>query len=237
MLWWLRRITRGHNNGVVAVGHTFSYAGAMALIEAGADGLTHVFLDKADHEQLDALTSRMRERGAHCNPTLGLCASQTGEGEDLRQKFVRDPFAQRLLADHFKTPPKAIGFASAQKPRSSIENAYKATRSLYKAGVPIVVGSDAAGKGIGTSYRLGVHMELFLLVSEIGMSPAEALRCATSIPAKRFGLLDRGVIQKGRKADLILIGCDISIVMVDKRPQCLPIKAVWRDRVSSSVST
>ncbi|KAH8894490.1 hypothetical protein GQ53DRAFT_779982 [Thozetella sp. PMI_491] len=227
-------VSAAHAHGVVAVGHAFSSAGALALLQAGADGLTHVFLDRPPPEQLDEIVNTMLSRGAHCNPTLGLCASQTAECADLASAFVADPFAQRMLADRFREPGKPLGFASAQKPRSSIANAYETTRSLYQAGVPLVVGSDAAGKGLGTTYGLGVHVELFLLVHEIGLSPQEALRCATSIPAGRFGFGDRGLIEAGRKADLVLIEGDVAVSLADERPHCLPVKAVWRDGIPAS---
>lgn len=229
-------VAAAHDHGIVAVGHAFSYAGAMALLKSGADGLTHMFLDKVQPQQLDELVSIMKVNNAHCNPTLGLCASQTDEGEDLHLQFVKDPFAQRVLADRYKTPGKPLGLASSQKPRSSVQNAYETTRALYQAGIPLVVGTDAAGKGLGTTYGLGVHMELSLLVHEIGMSPMEALRCATSIPADRFGFHDRGKIERGRKADLVLVEGDIVETMASPRPQCLPVKAVWREGIPSAAT-
>ena len=38
-----------------------------------------------------------------------------------------------------------------------------------------------------------------------GMSPIEVLRAATSKPASVFGLNDRGSIQVGKRADLVLL--------------------------------
>jgi imidazolonepropionase-like amidohydrolase len=37
------------------------------------------------------------------------------------------------------------------------------------------------------------------------MSSVEALRTATGTSAKRFGFKDRGVIEMGRRADLVLV--------------------------------
>ena len=42
-------------------------------------------------------------------------------------------------------------------------------------------------------------------MNECGFMPAEALRSATSLPAKRFKFSDRGQIKEGLRADLLLV--------------------------------
>ncbi|GJC82704.1 hypothetical protein ColLi_05542 [Colletotrichum liriopes] len=124
-------VAAAHKYGVIATGHALSYAGSMDLLRSGADGLTHIFLDQPPSEDYVQL---MLDNKAHCNPTLGLAASQTDEGLDFQNSFLQDPFAQRLLIQ--KTPGQPLGLAASQKPRASIHNAYANTRTLYKAGVP-----------------------------------------------------------------------------------------------------
>lgn len=46
------------------------------------------------------------------------------------------------------------------------------------------------------------------MVNECGFSPLEALRTATSLPAKRYQFTDRGLIQDGMRADLVLMEGD-----------------------------
>ncbi len=43
------------------------------------------------------------------------------------------------------------------------------------------------------------------LLVEMGLTPVEALRAATSVPATAFGLQDRGRIASGLRADLLLV--------------------------------
>jgi imidazolonepropionase-like amidohydrolase len=82
--------------------------------------------------------------------------------------------------------------------------------ALHQAGVPILAGTDA-NDSPGTPSRVphgdSLHHELELLV-DAGLSPRDALRAATSRPARSFGLPDRGAIEPGLRADLVLIEGD-----------------------------
>jgi imidazolonepropionase-like amidohydrolase len=97
-------------------------------------------------------------------------------------------------------------------------------KALHNAGVDILAGSDVSEPipilG-GLAHGASLHHELQLLVAA-GLKPVEALRAATSIPARRFGLTDRDRIAPGKRADLILvdgdpltnINCTLSIIDV-----------------------
>lgn len=71
--------------------------------------------------------------------------------------------------------------------------------------MPILAGTDAPNPG--TIHGASLHHELQLLV-ESGLSPIDALRAATSLPAMCFGLNDRGIIASGKRADLVLVKGD-----------------------------
>lgn len=74
----------------------------------------------------------------------------------------------------------------------------------YEAGVRIVAGTDSM---IGAMPANALHDELRRMV-EAGMSETAALRAATADAADLLGLADRGVIEPGRRADLVLLGSD-----------------------------
>lgn len=219
-------VKAAHERGIIAVGHALSHAGAIELLEAGVDGLAHCFLDKAPN---DEWIKTMLEKNIHCSPTLSLCASQTGQGAELQRRFAEDPFSQRMQFD--PRPKEDAGLACCSRHNAGIKNVYENTRALYRAGVPLVVGSDAAGQAIGSAFGLGVHMEIYQLVHEIGMRPEEALRSATSLTAERFGFADRGVLENGRLADLVLLEGDVRVTLADENVLCLPVSMVWREGV------
>lgn len=190
-------VEAAHEHGLIAVGHAFSYAGAMDLLSCGVDGLTHIFLDIPTSDKWIALC---KKNNAHVNPTLSTCASQTREGDEMQRAFAADPLAQRMLFD--KKPREPLGMAAQD---TKVENAYESTRKLYEAGVPLIVGSDSSGQEKGTAYGLGVHMEMYSLVHICGLSVLDVLKGTTSLIADRFHFSDRGRVEKGKKADLVLV--------------------------------
>jgi imidazolonepropionase-like amidohydrolase len=54
---------------------------------------------------------------------------------------------------------------------------------------------------------VAVHRELELL-TRAGLTALEALASATSVPAVHFGLTDRGRVEPGLRADLLLVDGD-----------------------------
>ena len=88
---------------------------------------------------------------------------------------------------------------------------------LYKAGIPLVAGTDAIA-------GFSLHSELEFYVKHSGITPAQALQIAT-----RNGALytrtsnDRGSITPGKYADLILVDGDPTTNIADIRKVALVI--------------
>ncbi|MGO9084270.1 MAG: amidohydrolase family protein [Candidatus Sulfotelmatobacter sp.] len=81
------------------------------------------------------------------------------------------------------------------------------TSALHKAGVPLLLGTDALGAPLAIP-GASAHQELQLLV-ESGFTPYEALRTATVNPAKFLGKEDEfGTITVGKRADLLLVSAN-----------------------------
>lgn len=72
-----------------------------------------------------------------------------------------------------------------------------------------------------------MHHELYLFVNHCRFSPAEALRAATSLNAKRFGFKDRGQIKEGLRADLVLVFGN----PLEDIDATLDLKGVWKEGV------
>jgi imidazolonepropionase-like amidohydrolase len=96
----------------------------------------------------------------------------------------------------------AEGLAKIERAR---ERHHESFREALDAGVPIVMGTDSTG----TIAPFGHHARELELYVELGMSPADALRAATSTAARALGIdKEQGVIAAGKVADLIIVEGD-----------------------------
>jgi len=110
-------------------------------------------------------------------------------------------------------------------PMANFSAANASVTILHKVGITILTGTDAnlqPGVPAGVPFGSSIHLEMELLVAA-GISTVETLQAATSLPAKMFGMLDRGVIKPGMRADLLLINGDpIADIRATR-----DIKGVW----------
>jgi imidazolonepropionase-like amidohydrolase len=82
----------------------------------------------------------------------------------------------------------------------------KLVGALFRAGVPILAGTDTPNPFCFPGF--GVHDELALMV-ESGVSPLGALQAATRNPAVFMDVTDRyGSVAPGKIADLVLLDAD-----------------------------
>lgn len=212
-------IDAAHQHGKLAVVHISSQQQARDSIEAGADGLAHLFTDSPPAADFAPFIVKHH---AFVVPTLTVLEGVSGApgGESL----TTDPRLERYLAQ------ADIANLKQAFPRSrtklSEKYAEQAVRQLAAAHVPILAGTDAPNPG--TSHGASIHRELELLVRS-GMTPAEALAAATSVPASVFHLPDRGEIAAGKRADLLLVKGDPTKDITATRA----IVAVWKLGVRS----
>lgn len=192
-------IEAARKRGKLAVVHVSTQDRAQAAIESGASGLVHLFADRAPEPGFAALVAGKK---AFVVPTLTVVESTTGvaSGKALAEDARLAPY---LRSDEVVSLGRS--FPSRPNSPNRMEHALATVRQLKAAGVPILAGSDAPNPG--TSHGASLHREMELLVSA-GLSPAEALAAATSVPARAFGLADRGRIAPGLRADLVLVEGD-----------------------------
>ncbi|PHS39993.1 MAG: hypothetical protein COA91_05035 [Robiginitomaculum sp.] len=188
-------IKAGHEQGVLVLAHISTLAAAQDMLNADVDGLVHIFADKPVTEEFAAQAAK---DNVFIIPTLAVMASVAGEN------LGADILANQLATPYLTSAQKqglATGFGRAW-PGFDIDIALENTRKLHAAGVVILAGSDAPNPG--TTHGASLHQEMALLV-RAGLTPLEALHAATSATAAAFGIKDRGRIEVGMRADLIIV--------------------------------
>ncbi|AFM41501.1 amidohydrolase, imidazolonepropionase [Desulfosporosinus acidiphilus SJ4] len=204
-----------HSQGKMAVAHTMSLKATERAIKAGIDGLMHLFVDKPSKEIIDTIISS----GVFVCPTIVAGASTIGDSDT--ERFGNDIRVSSKLTDEWKI---ALNKHIASWPQGKTEDLLATVKALHDAGVDILAGSDPTQPNVGGMvHGASLHHELQMMV-KAGLTPIEALRTATSIPARRFGVYNRGRIVNGALADLLLVQGDPTTNISDT----LSIKAVWR---------
>jgi len=84
-----------------------------------------------------------------------------------------------------------------------VEKELEMVGEMNRAGVPLLAGTDTAA-GVRVYPGFGLHEELVLL-SQAGLTPMETLQTTTRNAGRFFGLSDTGTIEKGKRADMVLL--------------------------------
>jgi imidazolonepropionase-like amidohydrolase len=148
----------------------------------GAKVAIRAGIDSIEHGSfLDEEALRlMKERGTYFVPTL-----MAGEYAGGRKSA--------------RTYPPEI----AAKARAAVEARSSTFRNALRMGVKIAFGTDSAVSPHGR------NAEEFALLVEHGMSPAAALRTATSVAAALLGIDKRaGTLEPGKDADVVAVPGD-----------------------------
>lgn len=218
-------VAEAKRHGMLTVAHALTLDATRMCVEAGVDGLVHLFMDGPHTEEVVGLIAGA---GMFVVPCVVLDASMMGvSGSELAD----DPrVAARLDPAWDATLRSSFGHF----PQGRIEDVHASVAALHDAGVPLLVGTDASVAlpflG-GLAHGASVHHEMQHLV-RAGLSPVEALRAATSTSASHFGLTDRGRVAAGLRADLLLVEGDPTTSIT----HTLDIREVWRRGVRQTAA-
>jgi imidazolonepropionase-like amidohydrolase len=207
-------VEAAHRRAKLVLVHIDNPDGARAAVDADADGLAHLYLSGQPADL--SLIPAARKRGSFVIPTLAVLEALAGiQGA---AGLLADPAISPFLSE------KAIANLSAPaRPNSSLKLSYteELVGQLSRAGVPILAGTDEPMPG--TWHGVSLHRELELL-RQSGLTSVQALAAATSVPAERFRLTDRGRIAPGMRADLLLVDGDPTTDILATRK----ISRVWK---------
>jgi imidazolonepropionase-like amidohydrolase len=214
-----------HRLGMTITGHVPEGLNAYQVIEAGQDQINHIqYIADIMHAPLPENAPREERRKAVTNIDLNSAEAQKALAFLKEHHTVVDPtmaLFEFFTATTAKPPASfepgvnkiapelAQQLTDVEPPSERSETMEKMFEKylaivglLHKAGIPVVAGTDQTVPG----YSLHREMELYV---QAGFTPMEVIQAATSIPARVMGVeKDTGTVQKGKRADLILVNGD-----------------------------
>ncbi|MBW8849866.1 MAG: amidohydrolase family protein [Xanthomonadales bacterium] len=240
-------VAYAHSRDLRVSGHIPVYLRAQDALDAGYDEIQHInqvllnFLVKDDTDtrtlerfylparevagmDFDAkpvqdFIARLARDQIAIDPTLATF-------DFIRQRPGQLSEAYAAVADHL--PPdvrrglKTAEFdipddTTAARYRKSYDKMVDFVGRMYRAGVPILAGTDAT-PGFALQRELALYVQA-------GMTPSQALQVATLNAAKYSRTLnDRGTVAVGKRADLVLFDGDPTVDIGDLRRVALVIK-------------
>ncbi len=164
------------------------------LVELFDDALSS--RSPAREDSLFALLARNRTWQV---PTLSLLRDA--------QKLIEDEaFTEERLAytpPRQEPPPPTFWGQDTALARRSFVDQMRMTREMYRAGVPIMAGTDIPGADRIPAFSLVEELELLV---RAGLPPMAALQSATLEPARYLAATDSmGTVEVGKVADLVVL--------------------------------
>ena len=208
----IRAITaEAHRLGMTVTGHVPQVFNAIQGVEAGMDQINHLnyvttvlrpagggrgAVDLNSDVARNAIQF-FKEHHTVIDPTAGWGEmaghSKAGDVATFEPGIVKAPF---VLETKFRGMG---GNTTAEQMQTRTAQTLAVIGALHKAGVTIVPGSDTGLVGYGLLRELELYVQA-------GMTPLEAIQCATIVSARAMGLDgDSGTVEAGKRADLILV--------------------------------
>ena len=200
----------GATHGVPVATHLFYLDDARRLLDMGTGLVAHSVRDRTVD---DAFITDLLASQVCYVPTLTRELSTFVY--ESRPDFFDDPFFLRHASSaevHRLERPDVQAelreSTTAEGYRRALDQARSNLVRLHAAGVPIAFGTDSGPAARFPGYF--EHLELWMMV-DAGLTPAEALRSATSVAAACAGFEDVGTLAPGQWADFLVFTDDPSV--------------------------
>jgi imidazolonepropionase-like amidohydrolase len=216
-------ISEAHRLGLRVAFHIYYLEDAKAVLRAGADIIAHGVRDQPVDDEFIGL---LKARGAWYIPTINLDESFYIYAE--RPEWTKESFFQNALQPALGVQLNSAAYSQKVRanPRLLIWKKSVATnernlKTLYDANIKIGFGTDSGAIPLRIP-GFAEHRELQLMVAS-GLTPLQALECATGRAAALLELTDRGVLASGKLADFVLLTAN----PLDDIANTEKIAAVW----------
>lgn len=218
--WEARKLVRRQvKDGVDLIKTEMSGTGFNPLCPADRDTLSD--------EELNAIVDEARRKlkpvAVHAESRLGIIkAAQAGVTTIEHGVFLDDQGIELMLANSTALSPTLAMYTAfvdrglemgipeeiVSEHRRTHEHHVQSVQKAYERGVTIIAGGDS---GLSHFPQGGALDEARRYVELVGMSPMDALKTLTSVPAKVHGLQHvTGTLKAGKSADFVIFNSDPS---------------------------
>src|SRR5262249_15077572 len=192
-------IDAAHAAGMTVTGHIPNGMTMRDVVEMGMDHIAHLTVrDAPGTDALRETTAFLKSHGTVIDPTLSWNELLGRSAETPVESFQpgiahAPPPLQRLIAG------ANGGSVTPAQARERLARSLAIVKALHDAGVPIVAGTDKGVPGVSVAREIELYVQA-------GISPIDAIRAATAVPARVMRLeKDSGTIAPGLPADLIVV--------------------------------
>jgi imidazolonepropionase-like amidohydrolase len=192
-------IGAAHAAGMTVTGHIPNGLTMREVVDLGMDHVAH--LTVRDAPGTEALRDTIAFLTAHhtvIDPTISwnelLGRSPQTPIEAFQPGFAHVAAPLQRLIDG-----ASGGQVTPLQAHERLARSLAIIKALHDGGVPIVAGTDKGVPGVSVAREIELYVEA-------GLSPMDAIRAATAVPARAMGLArESGTIAHGLRADLIVV--------------------------------
>jgi imidazolonepropionase-like amidohydrolase len=192
-------IGAAHAAGMTVTGHIPTGMTMREVVEMGMDHVAHLTVrDTPGSDAMRDTIAFLKSHGTVIDPTISW-------SEMLGRSAQTPLVAIQPGLEHVTQPLRRMlesangGAVTPEQARDRLMRSLQIIKALHDAGVPIVAGTDKGVPGVSVAREIELYVQA-------GISPMEAIRAATAVPARVMGLAaDSGTIAPGLRADLIVV--------------------------------
>ncbi|TVQ49095.1 MAG: hypothetical protein EA362_05010 [Saprospirales bacterium] len=185
--------------------HVLRQTDLIDAVESGVNVIAHTAGDVVMENDI-AIFEKMRDDSIWYTPTLSIAwmFQYTKDPVILKDPFLMENSSRRTTRSLENWPIRQLIMSEwGDEPFTYVENMYSNFQLMHRAGVPIMLGTDAGNLAVVPGYS--AHLELEFM-THAGMSNIEALRSATIVPAKFLGKEEEvGTISEGKLANFLVL--------------------------------
>jgi imidazolonepropionase-like amidohydrolase len=192
-------IDAAHAAGMTVTGHIPTGLTMREVVEMGMDHIAHLTVrDAPGSDALRDTIAFLKSHGTVIDPTVSW--------NELLGRSPQTPIESFQPGIALMAPPlrRLIegangGSVTPEQARDRLARSLQIVKALHDGGVPIVAGTDKGVPGVSVAREIELYVQA-------GLTPMDAIRAATAVPARVMGLeKDSGTIAPGLRADLIVV--------------------------------